>query len=316
MRATGPDGRQLDAEFGLEAGPAGFDVIIESRSGKLTGGPPPRNPHYEKLLELLLTRAGASGAVLLGAWVESGDTEHLSADDRLLEPEGTPYPIDLSAVREFRGLRILISRPQGGIGRKPGARGPGNRNKRIRLRFATPASATTDAIKAALVLGDIDFRSALDQVATPVPSAGAPAGELTPSWRLGALQAALERYESASPKTRVWISRHIERGPLGEYAKRANGYRCQICGDRPGGGSGFNTRAGRPYVEAHHVVLVSTRGAGVLRAENIITLCPNHHRELHYGSGTEVLDLGNAFRVRVSTGTVTIPKLDLRSAAG
>lgn len=36
-------------------------------------------------------------------------------------------------------------------------------------------------------------------------------------------------------------------------------------------------------MEAHHVIPVSELEVGSLSASNIIIVCPNHHRELHYG---------------------------------
>jgi predicted HNH restriction endonuclease len=76
--------------------------------------------------------------------------------------------------------------------------------------------------------------------------------------------------------------------------KKINEYRCQLCNalDRPW--SSFSTPSGGLYIEAHHVIPVSAGGAGVLGAGNVITVCPNHHRQLHYGR-VDVMDVGDEF---------------------
>lgn len=56
---------------------------------------------------------------------------------------------------------------------------------------------------------------------------------------------------------------------------RASGL-CEQCGER-----GFETAAGAVYLESHHIVPLSEGGAD--HPNNVIALCPNHHREAHYG---------------------------------
>jgi hypothetical protein len=128
------DGEALEATATLERGPDGFDVVIASRSGR-RDGPTARNPDYERLVQTLLERAGTLGATLLGAQVVSDDTAALPLEDRLLRMDGLDYPVALATIGDFEDLRIRLCRPQGAIGRRPGASGPGNRNKKIRLRF-------------------------------------------------------------------------------------------------------------------------------------------------------------------------------------
>ncbi|MER9841765.1 HNH endonuclease [Mesorhizobium australicum] len=285
-------------------------MFIESRSGRTRGGLA-RNPDYERLLELVLKRAGGLDAALIGAWVESEYTAHLSEDQRLLNAEAYPYPIELHSVADFRQLRVMLSRPQGGIGRRPGARGPGNRNKRLKMSFKTPVQWSLDDLTGALTAGDIPglefaISAALSRASlSAVPTAG--------SVRV---QAVLSRYESASPTIQQRVSRYIERGPIGDLVKAANGHRCQVCIGMGANGVGFRKPDGIPYVEAHHVLQVSSGAAGVLRAENVMTLCPGHHRELHYGALVVVVDLLDRFEVTVELGTVIVPKpRDLLSTA-
>jgi predicted HNH restriction endonuclease len=97
--------------------------------------------------------------------------------------------------------------------------------------------------------------------------------------------AALERQaENLDPQNRERLSRVIERGPLCDRVKAARGYKCQICEAKGLHPHAFMKRDGSPYAEAHHVQPVSKLIAGSLGMQNIMVLCPNHHRQAHYGS--------------------------------
>lgn len=58
--------------------------------------------------------------------------------------------------------------------------------------------------------------------------------------------------------------------------RRANG-KCEWCGE-----PGFLTAAGEIFLETHHVVFLCDGGADTER--NVAAVCPNHHREAHYGA--------------------------------
>jgi predicted HNH restriction endonuclease len=132
---------------------------------------------------------------------------------------------------------------------------------------------------------------------------------------LATIQAILQRYEYASPTVRQRVARQIERGPIGELVKDANGRCCQICVALGQSGKTFRLRNGKHYVEAHHVELVSSHAIGVLRVSNVVTLCANHHRELHFGAAAVAIDNGEQFMVTVEQGTVRIDKATIRSLA-
>lgn len=65
--------------------------------------------------------------------------------------------------------------------------------------------------------------------------------------------------------------------------KRARG-RCEHC-DKPG----FRQANGAIYLETHHIVPLNEGGPD--RTDNVIALCPNDHREAHYGEAAAVLRL-------------------------
>lgn len=64
--------------------------------------------------------------------------------------------------------------------------------------------------------------------------------------------------------------------------KRAKG-QCEYCGRQ-----GFLLPNGNHYVEAHHIIALAKQGPDTL--ENVIALCPEHHREAHFGTDAERLE--------------------------
>lgn len=65
--------------------------------------------------------------------------------------------------------------------------------------------------------------------------------------------------------------------------KRANGT-CEYCGKK-----GFLTKDGNHYIETHHIIALSEDGPDT--PGNVIGLCPEHHREAHYGQDSIKLEI-------------------------
>jgi 5-methylcytosine-specific restriction endonuclease McrA len=86
------------------------------------------------------------------------------------------------------------------------------------------------------------------------------------------------------PEVRERVSKSIERGSIGAKLKKANGFRCQLCEALGRNPLGFQKPNGEPYVEAHHATPISELEVGSLSATNIMILCANHHRQMHYGN--------------------------------
>lgn len=72
--------------------------------------------------------------------------------------------------------------------------------------------------------------------------------------------------------------------------KTAKG-RCELCGSA----APFANPAGRPYLEIHHVDRLADGGADV--PDNAVALCPNCHREAHYGARKEEICRGLRQRI-------------------
>ena len=61
-------------------------------------------------------------------------------------------------------------------------------------------------------------------------------------------------------------------------AKKRAAYRCEVQGCTT---PLFKKADGTSYVEVHHIIMLADGGRD--EPENVACLCPNHHRELHYG---------------------------------
>ena len=61
-------------------------------------------------------------------------------------------------------------------------------------------------------------------------------------------------------------------------AKKRAAYRCEVRACTP---PLFKKSDGTSYVEVHHIIMLADGGRD--EPENVACLCPNHHRELHYG---------------------------------
>jgi 5-methylcytosine-specific restriction protein A len=64
--------------------------------------------------------------------------------------------------------------------------------------------------------------------------------------------------------------------------KRAKG-KCEYCNTQ-----GFPTINGSFYLEAHHIIALCDSGRDTV--DNVIALCPQHHRQAHYGADAESLE--------------------------
>ena len=87
-----------------------------------------------------------------------------------------------------------------------------------------------------------------------------------------------DRIVENSPAEVQWVtvpeSKQLKRNlELPCLLKELYGFRCQVCG------FDFKPHYGVPYSETHHVIWMS-RG-GVDHSNNIIVVCPNHHRIIH-----------------------------------
>lgn len=82
------------------------------------------------------------------------------------------------------------------------------------------------------------------------------------------------------PATQVASVTYFVRSPLiAAFAKQRANNRCEIpgCTSKP-----FASMTAEPFTETHHIIPLSEGGEDT--ADNTICLCPNHHREAHFGA--------------------------------
>jgi hypothetical protein len=75
--------------------------------------------------------------------------------------------------------------------------------------------------------------------------------------------------------------------------RRAEGT-CEFCGKL-----GFIRPDGTRYLESHHVIALAKEGAD--RQTNVIALCPNDHREAHFGDKCEEIEEQMILKLRAMT---------------
>jgi len=78
--------------------------------------------------------------------------------------------------------------------------------------------------------------------------------------------------------------------------QRAKG-KCEFCGEL-----GFERSNGTRYLECHHIIALAKDGAD--RMTNVIALCPNHHREAHFGKQSDELERKMIQKVMIIVGKV------------
>ena len=94
-----------------------------------------------------------------------------------------------------------------------------------------------------------------------------------------------KKMSGLTPKVKQRISNFIERGTIAFKVKKLMEYKCLICKALKVEDefSSFQKNDGKRYVETHHVEPVSNLKTGALGLSNLLTVCANHHRQLHYG---------------------------------
>lgn len=112
-------------------------------------------------------------------------------------------------------------------------------------------------------------------------------GEVTFSRGIGPIssvdQFSLLQLGNEIPKEHDIINRTFKRNPqIRTWVLSRAGGRCEYCGAK-----GFSTPNGTTYLETHHIIALSEGGPDTVG--NVIALCPNHHREAHYGSSLKEL---------------------------
>ena len=185
--------------------------------------------------------------------------------------------------------------------------------ERLRQERPSLSRLLLDGFQAAsFPISEEDFQAVLELLGEDQETIAAEVAEDDASTldRLAELE---NKFLNASPEVKTRVSKGIERGPIGAEIKRLNGFRCQLCEVLGRDPTSFKKRSGEPYVEAHHVMPVHRKEIGSLSAANIVTLCANHHREVHYGDvDVAIGDEDFTFRIEGKEATIPRAKVKLR----
>jgi predicted HNH restriction endonuclease len=122
---------------------------------------------------------------------------------------------------------------------------------------------------------------------------------------LSVLELLNQQYDSASPqKQDKLVQRYLDRGVAVTNAlKSLLGAKCQVCN-----WVGFKKKNGESFIEAHHIVQLSEGKEGSLCTDNVILLCPNCHKEVHYGDEFVVKDQGDYIEINLSKYKARVKK--------
>lgn len=160
---------------------------------------------------------------------------------------------------------------------------PGDFKNRVVARSSSWNFSSEDfaAIDNALTaLSGLGSHAAWKKVRRDFPGVESELGAMPIDARLDAV----DDLGSSSPERRAYVGTRYARDPRirREVETRSNGC-CELCGKR-----GFEKPDGRHYVETHHIIALANDGED--RLSNVIGLCPEHHREAHFGVRQEELE--------------------------
>ena len=127
----------VDAEFSLDHVDAEHCIVVESSGGSNPArGVKRRNPEYNKLLSILLSRLAQSKVRITRVVLDSAQVATVPVHDRIAELD-TPYPVDLSGL-DVEEFRKMLGRKIAAMHRDPEATQGGNAQKRIRICLDRP----------------------------------------------------------------------------------------------------------------------------------------------------------------------------------
>jgi 5-methylcytosine-specific restriction endonuclease McrA len=113
------------------------------------------------------------------------------------------------------------------------------------------------------------------------------------------------KYKDLEPKKKnKFINSHVDRGKcVTDALKKILGAECQICN-----WEGFLKNNGERYIEAHHLSQLSLNQIDSLCSDNVILLCPNCHRKIHYAKDLAINNLGTKIKITLEGKEIIINK--------
>ena len=130
---------------------------------------------------------------------------------------------------------------------------------------------------------------------------------------LSNIKKAEEEMIDAILEKRKNLSSKIERGAIARYVKQLTEYKCLICEALGTANYSFLKRnSNERYIETHHIENVSLQKKGSLALHNLITVCPNHHRQFHYGNLELIDQTEELFTFKIDDSIIKVEKLRIQ----
>lgn len=115
-------------------------------------------------------------------------------------------------------------------------------------------------------------------------------------------------YQNAKPELRRFLAARYERPNwITKLLKERLGATCQICSIE-----GFMMRNGKRYCEVHHMFHLAKRLPGSLGPRQLIVVCPNCHRKLHYAPTTDPVEKDGNWVFELCGRQVSVPVFDAK----
>jgi hypothetical protein len=141
------DGSSVDATFELSSISV-YEIVFHHKARARTD-PRSVNSDYHEGLELILQRLASIGCTVLGVSLDSTVARELDSEERELRLD---FPLDVNERTDPQELRLMITRAQRTIARRPNAKpGGGNDQKRIRITLTLKRDSGFDDLKRVLV---------------------------------------------------------------------------------------------------------------------------------------------------------------------
>lgn len=120
-----------------------------------------------------------------------------------------------------------------------------------------------------------------------------------------------KKMQGQQPEIKQRISNYIERGAISNKVKILTNYKCSVCEALGNSTNSFIKQNGDTYIETHHVEPVSSVKTGVLSITNLLTVCANHHRQMHYGKVELTENSEKHFTYIIDEKKITIEKINI-----
>lgn len=120
-------------------------------------------------------------------------------------------------------------------------------------------------------------------------------------------------YEKVDIKKKERIVQVVERGSIATEFKKYIGGKCQICERMRLNPYSFRKKNGDYYLEVHHVIPVNDTENSKLSVDNLISVCANHHRQIHYGDVELISNNDDYIEYKIDGKLIKIEKVKISS---